>query len=60
MTGSLQADGKALVNAKSIETTWHVEGTTRSSMWLKSEAEENQWKNPLSLRDPDGTLKSLK
>lgn len=58
MAGILQADGKALVNAKSIETTWHVEGTT-SSMWLKSQAGENQWKNQLSLRDPDGTLKSL-
>lgn len=59
MAGSLQADGKALVNAKRIEPTWHVEGTTRSSMWLKSQAGEKQWKNQLCLRDPDGTLKSL-
>lgn len=31
MRGSLQADGKAMTDAKSIETTGHVEAT-RSSM----------------------------
>lgn len=34
--GSLQAGGRSLANVKSVETTWQVEGTIRSSMWLES------------------------
>lgn len=34
--GSLQVDGKALTDAKSIETTGRVEAATRSSMCLGS------------------------
>lgn len=34
--GILQAGGRSLANVKSVETTWQVEGTIRSSMWLES------------------------